>query len=81
MTEIRCRCGGNVRYECLSEVPPPPGAILATVSDPPEEWQGWVWICESCGDQVGVTFDYGTLDLELVRDEQLSGYGDFEILS
>ena len=70
--EVRCRCGGEIEFQPLAEVPPPPGAILATPGHPPpEEWRGWVWVCRACGKENGVTYDYGKLDLGIVRDSVL----------
>ena len=69
--EIRCRCGGQIETIPLDDVPPPPGAILATVDAPPSEWKGWRWVCTLCGTQCGVTYDYGELDLGIVRDSVL----------
>lgn len=76
--ELRCRCGGEIRHEPLAEVPPPPGALLATTTDPPEQWRGWRWVCDSCGAQTGLMLDYGTLDLGIVRDSQLKDR-DFQV--
>ena len=69
--EVRCRCGGEIIFEPLAEVPPPPRAILAVGGPPPEEWKGWVWVCSVCGDERGVSYDYGELDLGIVRDSVL----------
>lgn len=79
---VRCQCGGEVKFEPLAEVPSPPGALLAIGGSPPEEWRGWVWVCSACGAQCGVTYDYGTLDLGIVRDSELRDReDDFTILS
>jgi hypothetical protein len=36
-------------------------------------------VCQRCGNIAGISLDYGTLDLGLVRDEQLRP-DDFEVL-
>lgn len=38
-------------------------------------------VCQRCGNVAGFHLDYGTLDLGLARDEQLTGSNDFEILA
>ena len=78
--EVRCRCGGRVETQPLDEVPPPPGALFATIG-PSSEWKGWLLSCSACGAECGVTYDYGELDLGIVRDSQLRDReDDFEIL-
>lgn len=82
MTDVvvsKC-CSAEIRFEPLASVPPPPGALLGIGGPPPGEWKGWTWVCSGCGTQCGVTYDYGTLDLGLVRDEDLGKQGDFEVL-
>jgi len=76
--KIVCRCGGDIRTERLEEIPPPPGALLQIAPDAPEEWSGHQWVCEECGTVCGFSYDYGTLDLGLVRDEDLRP-GDFTV--
>ena len=65
-------CGADIRFDELREVPPPPGALLATIDPVPEKWMGWRWVCTGCGEQVGITLDYGKVDLGIVRDSQLT---------
>lgn len=81
MSEItfRCRCGGEIIYEPMDDVPPPPMPILSTAMDPPDQWKCWIWRCRSCGAQMVVTYDWGTLDLGMVRDSDLNTDNDFEV--
>lgn len=66
-------CGADIRFDPLQEVPPPPGAILQAMGNPkPEKWMGWRWVCTECGEQVGLTLDYGKVDLGIVRDSVLT---------
>ena len=71
-------CGADIRRDSLQEIPPPPGAILQMIEDPPEKWTGWRWVCTECGEQVGVMLNYGKLDLGIVRDSRLEPVMDIE---
>lgn len=64
--ELRCRCGAHVAAEPFA-TPPPPG----TPTEELGKWRGWLWVCHSCGTKAGVTYDYGELDLGIVRDSVL----------
>lgn len=44
---------------------------------PPDAVAAWEWRCSLCGLSYGFSVDYGTLDLGLVRDEQLDTRDDF----
>lgn len=70
-TVVTTCCLEGIRYEAV-DPPPPPGALLQTADNPPEVWRGWNWVCEGCGAIVGFTYDYGTLDLGIVRDSVLT---------
>lgn len=79
--EVRCRCGGEVRFEEMDEVPPPPFPIMEAMLVHEPTWKGWKWVCSVCGADCGVTLDYGTLDLGIVRDSDLRDPGDFEVFA
>ncbi len=79
--EVRCRCGGEIRFEPIDDVPDPPFRVMEEYILDPRTWRGWRWVCAVCGADCGVTLDYGTLDLGIVRDAVRRDRpgGDFEI--
>jgi hypothetical protein len=73
---IACRNCGSTDLDTIEvpadDMPAPPGALLGVADFPREGTKGWRTVCCGCGTTVMVAYDYGTIDLGLVRDSQLT---------
>ena len=68
---------------CMAERKPFPTQEELRAYRPIEEREGdtTTWTCPACGTVILVQIDGGTLDLGLVRDEQLKDGNDFEVFA
>ena len=83
MSDIVIRCGkcGGGEFETTAITPEPiiPALLAIAPSDP--GMAAWETVCRSCGTVLSKMYDYGTIDLGLVRDEGLDRGDDFEVFA
>jgi hypothetical protein len=70
--EIRCRdCGGEIVTVRADDVEVREVGAVAS----------WRWVCARCETVCGVSIDYGTLDLGIVRDSVVRDRESYEVFA
>jgi len=70
-------CGTGTRFVRIETgIPIPRFLLWIAHGTPPQPMTGWRWECLGCDSVVGVSYDYGALDLGIVRDSTLHDTDD-----